>query len=56
MTTGAAPVLSDLNRDGLLDLLVVDASGAATLYAGQGEDYAAGSELLLESPVTDAAP
>jgi len=56
LTTGAAPVLSDLNRDGLLDLLVVDASGAATLYAGQGEDYAAGSELLLESPVTDAAP
>jgi len=55
-TTGAAPVLTDLNRDTVLDLLVVDAAGVATLYVGQEDGFLAGSELPLSSSVADAAP
>ena len=56
LPTAAAPVLVDMDRDGILDLLVVDAAGAASVYVGQEEGFLAGSSLSLGSPVAGASP
>lgn len=53
----AAPVLADINRDTLLDLLVMDDAGAATVYAGDVDNgYLAGESLLLDSAIAGAVP
>jgi len=56
LTSAAAPVLADVDHDGLLDLLVLDAAGAATLYPGSEEGFLAGEALSLADPVADASP
>lgn len=56
LTTGAAPVLADVNADGVSDLLVVDAAGNASLYVADAGGYLAGEDLLLASPIAGAAP